>query len=372
MTRPSRARIDLQALAHNLSVARSAAPNSRIMAVIKADAYGHGAVPVSRALSGADAFAVASVEEAMQLREAGVRQDIVLLEGVFEPAELELAVTHQLQLVIHTPEQVSWLETFRSDASVRLWLKLNTGMNRLGFSPRDALPVWQRLQRLSYVKSAGLRWMSHLACADEYDNPATSRQLNSFVETLQFADSLQGARAERSLANSAALLTRPDTHFDWVRPGIMLYGASPMVPGYKSGFDLRPVMTLESRLIAVHELQKGDAIGYGQAWTCPETMPVGVVAIGYGDGYPRHAPSGTPVLVNGTTAPLVGRVSMDMLCIDLRSQPQAKSGDPVILWGEGLPVERIAEQAGSISYELLCGVSARVPRFYRSGPGRPV
>ena len=372
MTRPSRALIDLPALAHNFSVARRAAPNSRVMAVVKANAYGHGAVPVSRALAGADAFAVASVEEAMQLREAGIRQDIVLLEGVFEPAELELAVSHEFQVVIHSPQQMRWLEASRCAASVCLWLKLNTGMNRLGFSPRDALPVWQRLQRLSCVQSAALRWMSHLACADEYHNPATSAQLNRFVETLQFADSMQGVRAERSLANSAALLTRPDTHFDWVRPGIMLYGASPMAPGYEARFDLRPVMTLESRLIAVHELRKGDAIGYGQSWTCPEHMPVGVVAIGYGDGYPRHAPSGTPVLVNGNKVPLVGRVSMDMLCVDLRDQPQAKCGDPVILWGEGLPVERIAEQAGTISYELLCGVSARVPRCYHSGPGRTV
>lgn len=371
MTRPLRARIDLQALAHNFSVARSAAPNSRVIAVIKANAYGHGAVPVSRALPTADAFAVASVEEGMQLREAGIRQDIVLLEGVFDPAELELAATHELQLVIHTPEQVRWLEAFRSDVSVCLWVKLNTGMNRLGFSPRDALPVWQRLQRLSCVDSASLRWMSHLACADEYRHPATGRQLHNFVETLQLADSRQGGRAERSLANSAALLTRPDTHFDWVRPGIMLYGASPMVPGYDVAFDLRPVMTLESCLIAVHRLHKGDAIGYGQTWTCPEAMPVGVVAIGYGDGYPRHAPSGTPVLVNGDTAPLVGRVSMDMLCVDLRGQPQAKCGDPVVLWGEGLPVEDIAEQAGTISYELLCGVSARVPRFFQPGSGGP-
>ena len=369
MTRPLRARIDLQALAHNFSVALRAAPNSRIMAVIKANAYGHGAVPVSRALAKADAYAVASVEEAIQLREAGARQDIVLLEGVFEPAELELVVTHQLQLVVHTPEQVRWLEDFRSDTCVSLWLKLNTGMNRLGFSAGEALPVWQRLQRLSYVKSDGLRWMSHLACADEYDNPATSRQLNSFIETMQFAERLQGERAECSLANSAALLTRPDTHFDWVRPGILLYGASPMAIGYDSAFELRPVMTLESRLMAIHERQKGDAIGYGQTWTCPEPMRVGVVAIGYGDGYPRHAPSGTPVLVNGKTAPLVGRVSMDMLCVDLRGQPQAKCGDPVVLWGEGLPVERVAEQAGTISYELLCGVSARVPRVYQTGSG---
>jgi len=365
MTRPLRARIDLQALSHNFSVARAAAPNSRIMAVIKANAYGHGAVPVSRALPDTDAFAVASVEEALQLRQAGIRQDIVLLEGVFEPAELEVAVAHRLQLVVHNPEQLGWLEAFRCDASLRLWLKLNTGMNRLGFPLADALSVWQRLQRLPCVQSDGVRWMSHLACADEPDNPATGRQLGSFVETLQLAESGRGRAAERSLANSAALLTRPDTHFDWVRPGIMLYGASPMAADEDAKFDLRPVMTLESRLIAVHQLQRGDAIGYGQTWTCPEAMPVGVVAIGYGDGYPRHVPSGAPLLVNGKPAALVGRVSMDMLCVDLRGHPQAKCGDPVILWGDGLPVEKVAHLAGTISYELLCGVSARVPRFYQ-------
>ena len=366
MTRPLRARIDLQALSHNLSVARSAARNSRIMAVIKANAYGHGAVPVSRALADADAFAVASVEEALQLRDAGIRQNIVLLEGVFEPAELELALLHQLQLVVHNGEQLRWLESLPSTGSLRLWLKLNTGMNRLGFPVTEAAAVWRQLQCLPCVRPDGVRWMSHLACADERDSPATSRQLDCFVQTVQSADS--GA-AQRSLANSAALLTRSDTHFDWVRPGIMLYGASPMAAGDAGEFDLRPVMTLESRLIAVHQLQRGDAIGYGQTWTCPEAMPVGVVAIGYGDGYPRHAPSGTPLLVNGKPAALVGRVSMDMLCVDLRGHPQASVGDAVILWGEGLPVELVAERAGTISYELLCGVSARVPRLYEGATG---
>jgi alanine racemase len=364
MTRPVRARIDLQALAHNLGVARSAAPNSRILAVVKADAYGHGAVPVSRALNAADALAVASVEEAMQLRDGGIEHDIVLLEGVFEPAELELAAAHRLQLVVHTPQQVRWLEAFRGAASLCLWVKLNTGMNRLGFSPPEALPVWQRLQGLSCVNSDGMRWMSHFACADEPDNPATDRQLSAFVEAVRLAQSQQDEPAECSVANSAALLTRPDTQFDWVRPGIMLYGASPLLTGQDSAVNLHPVMTFESRLIAVHECRAGDAIGYGQTWRCPQAMPVGVVAAGYGDGYPRHAPSGSPVLVNGKAVPLVGRVSMDMLCVDLREQPQAACGDPVVLWGRGLPVDEIARRAGTISYELLCNVNARVPRVY--------
>ena len=366
MTRPVRARIDLQAATHNLSIARQAAPQSRIMAVIKANAYGHGVIPVARALLEADAFAVASLEEAMQLREAGINHDIVLLEGVFEAEELELAITHQLQLVVHCEEQVSWLEGFKSGASVRLWLKLNTGMNRLGFSPQIALAVWQRLQRLSYVRTNGVRWLSHLACADETDHPTNGTQLARFNEVTHFSETLQGSGAERSLANSAALLTRPDMHFEWVRPGIMLYGASPMAPDHEREVGLQPVMTLESRLIAVHRRCKGEPIGYGQDWICPEDMPVGVVAIGYGDGYPRHAPSGTPMLVNGQTVTLVGRVSMDMVCVDLRNRPDAKPGDAVTLWGSGIAVERVAQHAGTISYDLLCGVTSRVPRFYQS------
>ncbi|MEN8800466.1 MAG: alanine racemase, partial [Thiogranum sp.] len=230
MTRPVRARINLQAVTHNLSIVHQAAPQSRVMAVIKANAYGHGVIPVTRALMKADAFAVASLEEAMQLREAGISHDIVLLEGVFEPEELELAITHQLQLVVHCEQQVSWLEGFKSGASVNLWLKVNTGMNRLGFSPQTALAMWQRLQRLSYVKTNGLRWLSHLACADETDHPANNTQLACFTEVTNFSEKLQGSGAERSMANSAALLTRPDMHFEWVRPGIMLYGASPMAP----------------------------------------------------------------------------------------------------------------------------------------------
>jgi len=219
---------------------------------------------------------------------------------------------------------------------------------------------------LSYVKTNGLRWLSHLACADETDHPANSTQLARFTEVTHFSETLQGTGAERSLANSAALLTRPDMHFEWVRPGIMLYGASPMAPEHALEAELQPVMTLESRLIAVHQRAKGETIGYGQDWTCPQDMPVGVVAIGYGDGYPRHAPSGTPMLINGKTVTLAGRVSMDMICVDLRDQPEAKAGDVVTLWGAGIPVEKVAQHAGTISYELLCGVTSRVPRFYQS------
>ncbi len=357
MTRPVRARIDLQALQHNFQLARQTAPNSQVMAVIKANAYGHGAVPVARALHAADAFALASVEEAAQLREAGISQPLVLLEGVFDTGDLEAISRHGLQAVVHSAEQVDWLEQAHITAPVHLWLKVDTGMHRLGVSLDRADAERRRLSALVQRCGGSLRLMSHLACADEPQHSANNAQLAAFC-------SLEAAGLERSLANSAALLSRPDTHFEWVRPGIMLYGASPFDVAADRAPNLRPVMTLESQLIAVNARGTGDGIGYGQCWICPEAMPVGVAAVGYADGYPRHAPSGTPVLVNGKVVPLIGRVSMDMICVDLRSQPEARTGDPVQLWGTGLPVEAVAARAGTISYELLCNVSQRVPRAY--------
>jgi alanine racemase len=361
MTRPLRARIDLKALRQNFRLVRLAAPGSRRMAVIKANAYGHGAVAVAHALGEADAFALASVEEAMQLRAAGVRQPLVLLEGIFSTDELGTVVKHRLEPVVHTPGQVDMLERGVVHGPLHLWLKVDTGMHRLGVSPAQVDGLRRRLSALVNRQGGSVRLMSHLACADQPDDPANDAQLAAFL-------TVQSEGLERSLANSAALLSRPDTHFDWVRPGIMLYGASPFDPAVQRDTDLRPVMTLTSELIAVHRRDKGESIGYGGTWTCPEAMPVGVVAAGYGDGYPRHAPSGTPVLVDGRPAPLVGRVSMDMICVDLREHPDAGVGTPVQLWGEGLPVEKIAEYAGTISYELLCNITPRVPRAYSDGP----
>ncbi|VAW75855.1 Alanine racemase [hydrothermal vent metagenome] len=359
MTRPVRARIDLSALTSNLSRARRAAPDSRVMAVIKADGYGHGMVPVAGALEAADAFAVASLEEGVLLREAGVDKPLLLLEGVFAVEELVAAASHQFELVVHRPAQLEWIQALDRGVKLTVWLKVNTGMNRLGFAPHEALAVWDQLAAMPQVVEQ--HWMSHFSCADDPPHPANSGQ------EVIFQNLCAQREAPRSLANSAALLTRPSSHLEWVRPGIMLYGASPMVAGQASPIELSPVMTFSSELIATHSCCKGDAIGYGQAWTCPEDMRVGIVAAGYGDGYPRHAPSSTPVLVNGKTVPLIGRVSMDMLCVDLRTQPDTSAGDPVVLWGEGLPVETVAEAAGTISYELLCGVTSRVPRVYASG-----
>lgn len=353
MSGGARAAIHLAALQHNLQQVRSAAPGARVMAVIKANGYGHGIVRVARALNQADAFAVACLDEAAVLRQAGFAHPIVLLEGVSEPAELTVAADNRLDMVVHSAEQIALLSSARLSKPVSVWLKVDTGMHRLGFAPEQARAAWQRLHDCAAV-ARPLRLLTHLANADRPDDDTTTEQLALFEQVTG------DLAAQRSVANSAAILGWPQSHCDWVRPGIMLYGASPFDDQTGAAQGLRPAMTLSTRLIAVNAHKRGEAIGYGGTWTCPEDMPVGVAAIGYGDGYPRHAGNGTPVLVNGERAPLIGRVSMDMLCIDLRGQPRARPGDPVTLWGEGLPVEEIARAAGTISYELLCRVGGRV------------
>ncbi len=354
MSRATTVRLDLGALVHNLRRVRAAAPGRRVAAAVKAEGYGHGLVRVARTLD-ADAFAVACLEEALILREAGVAQPILLLEGVFEAAELPPCARHGLEIAVHHPEQARMLEHARLERPVRVWLKIDTGMHRLGLEPETAAAIWQRLRDCPSARpDTGL--MSHLARADERDCDYTPRQLRTFEAATG------GLPGERSLANSAGILGWPDTHFDWVRPGIMLYGASPFVDSLAPDEDLRPVMTFHTRLISIKRLRQGEPVGYGGTWICPEEMDVGVAAVGYGDGYPRHARSGTPVLVNGREATLIGRVSMDMITLDLRRHSEARIGDPVVLWGEGLPVERIAQAAGTISYTLLCGVTARVRR----------
>ncbi|MCC6134723.1 MAG: alanine racemase [Candidatus Contendobacter sp.] len=355
MSRATTVHLDLEALVHNLGRVRAAAPGRKVAAAVKAEAYGHGLVRAARALS-ADAFAVACLEEALTLREAGIVQPILLLEGVFEATELPLCARHDVQIAVHHPEQVLMLERARLDRPVRVWLKLDSGMHRLGLEPETAPAIFQRLRDCPAV-APNLGWMSHLARADERDCDDTRGQLQTF-ET-----ATAGLPGERSLANSAGILGWPQTHFDWVRPGLMLYGASPFVDSLAADEDLRPVMTFHTRLIAIKRLRKGEPVGYGGTWHCPEDMDVGVAAAGYGDGYPRHAPSGTPVLLHGREAPLIGRVSMDMITVDLRGHPEARIEDRVTLWGGGgLPVERIAQSAGTIAYPLLCGITARVRR----------
>lgn len=352
--RPIRALIDPDALRHNFSRVRSFASLSKVMAVVKANAYGHGLAWTAKILRDADAFGVASPEEGIQLRDAGIRKPICLLEGFFHPDELPILEQHQLSSVIHHESQLWDLEHAGKIHPIDVWVKVDTGMHRLGFQP-EALP--DIIKRLKVCMAAGrVRVMSHCPTADNRFDNTTPHQIQTLDELTQ------NLNVERSLANSACVVNWPTSHFDWVRPGIMLYGATPMIGMSAEVLNLKPVMTLTSELISINQRAKGDAIGYGGEWVCPEDMPVGVVAAGYGDGYPRHAPPGTPVLVNGVRLPLIGRVSMDMITVDLRELPDAKVGDPVVLWGAGLPVEEIATLTNTISYELLCCVTARVPR----------
>ncbi|MGE5242262.1 MAG: alanine racemase [Bacteroidota bacterium] len=354
MSRPARARVSASALRHNLQQVRLRAQGARVMAVVKANGYGHGLAWVARALDGADAFGVSSMEEGIQLREAGITPPICLLEGFFTRDELPLLAKHRLEPAVHCDDQVKLLAQAAPDSRLSVWLKIDTGMHRLGFAPTAAAEAFRQLRGLPAV--AAVRLMSHFARAEFPADADTQTQIDSFTAQAR------NLRVESSLANSAGIMGWPSSHLDWVRPGIMLYGVSPLAGKSAAALDLRPVMTLQTALIAVQQRRQGDSIGYGGDWRCPQDMPVGVATIGYGDGYPRHAPPGTPVLVNGRRVPLAGRVSMDMITLDLRTQPQAKAGDPVVLWGEGLPVEEVAERAGTIAYELLCRVAERIPR----------
>jgi alanine racemase len=353
------ATIDLAAIRHNLGVVRRTAPRAKVMAAIKADGYGHGAVPVARALEGqADAFAVAALEEALLLREARVKAPLALLEGILSMEEARLCLRHAVQVVVNDHWQLEILEALPQGARVSLWIKLDSGMHRLGFPLADVPGLWTRIQARPDWEFCG--WITHLACADEPDNPATHEQVAAFTQAL---GTLPGAR---SIANSAGLIAWPEARADWVRPGLMLYGASPLPGKFGADLGLKPAMRLECRLIAIRDYAKGAAIGYGATWRCPEDMRIGVAAVGYADGYHRSLSSGTPALVREQRVAMVGRVSMDMITLDLRAMPEARVGDPVLLWGPGLPVEDIAARAGTVAYELLCGLTQRV-RFVHVG-----
>jgi alanine racemase len=353
MARPTSATIHTDALRHNLSQIRVCAPTSRVMAVVKADGYGHGLERVARALAGADSFGVAALSDAERLRAAGLSQPIVLLSGFDEADDLPQLRRLNVETVVHHATQLQMLEQAVPGEPIRCWLKLDTGMHRLGFAPEHVRDAYARLIAMPAVAD-DIVLMNHFASSDELTKPQTRQQLRVFAEATA------GLPGARSLANSAAVLGWPDAHFDWVRPGGALYGISVVEGTSGADFGLRPAMTLATRLIAVNRIAKGERIGYSATWQCPEDMPVGVAAIGYGDGYPRHVPAGTPVLVNGRRADIIGRVSMDLMTIDLRQQPDAKPGDPVVLWGEGLPVETIAAAAGTIGYEPVCSITRRV------------
>ncbi len=346
MTRPAVARIDLAALCHNYRLARQR-HGGRALAVIKANAYGHGAVRCAQALAGeADGFAVAFLDEALALREAGIRQPILLLEGVFDAAELVAAVRHDLWLVVHQKEQIRLIgHAAPARARLHVWLKIDSGMHRAGFAPDRALQTYRALEATGKV--AQITLMSHFARADEPQCGATAGQVRCFDAAVA---SLPGAR---SLCNSAGILAWPDAYRDWARPGIMLYGAHP-VPGATDG--LKPVMQLESAVIDVRDLYAGEALGYGARFVAERPTRVGLVALGYADGYPRAAPGGTPVVVEGHAARLIGRVSMDLLTVDLTRLPEAGPGSRVQLWGAQVPVNAVAAAAGTIAYELLCNV----------------
>ena len=351
MTRPIRATIRLGALRDNLALARGRAPAGKLMAVIKANAYGHGLLRAAHALSAADGFAVLDLNDAVRLREAQFHQRILLLEGFFDQGDLPWMAQHRLSAVVHSQEQIGMLEAARLAAPVDLFVKINTGMNRLGLAPAMLKPALERVRRCSSVGDITL--MTHFACAD--DDRGIRWQLECF-ET-----AVAGIDLPVSLANSATLLRYPDAARGWVRAGIMLYGASPFSNEDAASLRLQPAMTLTSSLIAVHELRAGECVGYGATFRAGASMRIGVVACGYADGYPRHAGTGTPVLVAGKRTRTLGRVSMDMLCVDLTALPEAAVGTSVALWGEGLPVEEVAAAAGTVSYELLCAVAPRVP-----------
>ena len=351
MSRPIKALISSVALRHNLSVVRRCAPGSRVFAVIKANAYGHGLMRAASALDSADGLALLEIDAAVQLRESGYARRLALLEGLFEATELEIAARHDLTIAVHNVEQLRMLDRAPADARLDVMLKINTGMNRLGFEPLAALAERDTLATHRAVRKLTL--MTHFATAD--DARGVAWQMEAFDAVAA------GQTFERSVANSAAILRYPHTHADWVRPGIMLYGGTPFADTSAAELGLRPAMTLASEIISMQTVRAGGRVGYAGTYEATQPLRVGAVACGYADGYPRHAPTGTPVLVDGIRTRTLGRVSMDMLTVDLTGIPDARVGAPVVLWGEGLPADEVAEAAGTVSYELMCALAPRVP-----------
>ena len=361
MPRPIEALVHPAALSHNLARARAAVPDAKVWAVVKANAYGHGIERAFEALRGADGFALLDLDEAQRVRDLGWRGPVLLLEGVFEPRDLELCSRLDLWHVVHQPAQIDWLAAHKTQRPHRVFLKLNTGMNRLGFAPQAGRAAWARLNALPQVDEISL--MSHFSDAD--GPRGVAHQVAAFEAV---AGDLPG---ERSLSNSAALLRHGGVPSDWVRAGILLYGSAPDFPEHDiAHWGLAPTMTLRSRLIGVQQLSRGDTVGYGSSFSAEGDMALGVVACGYADGYPRHCATGTPVLVDGVRTRTVGRVSMDMLAVDLEpvraAGRNAGLGSEVTLWGEGphgsrLPIDEVARAAGTIGYELMCALAPRVP-----------
>jgi alanine racemase len=358
MTQPNLAVVDLNAVRHNLALAAAKAPGARILAVIKANAYGHGAVEVARAMGdGVDAFAVARVDEAIELRESGISSPILLLEGPLDEDDIDAAAAHGLWLMLTTQEQLDMLARARPAAAITTWLKIDSGMHRLGLPLSDCRDACVRLAAMDHVQP-GPVLATHLACADDPDDSMTRRQLDAFDAAVA------GLDLPHSVANSAAILAWPETRRQWIRPGYMLYGGSPFERLLPAGAELKPAMTVSSRVIALRDLDTGESVGYGATWTATRPSRIATVPMGYGDGYPRHAANGTPVLVNGRRAPLAGRVSMDLITIDVTDLPDVTIDSPVELWGKQLSVDEVARHAGTIGYELLAGLPRRLGRSY--------
>lgn len=351
MTRPILATIHTAALRHNYRFAKSLAPNSKAYAVIKANAYGHSLLRVAETLVDADGFALLEIEQAQALRELGYALPILLLEGVFAPDELVVCAEHDLRIAVHDEMHLRWLEEARLNRPLHVCLKLNTGMNRLGFVAEQALELVRRLSDCANVASITL--MMHFATADEPEKGIE-------WQWGRFRAATQGLGLPITVANSAALIDCPDVHGDWVRPGIILYGSSPFAERSAADLGLLPAMSLTSRIIGTQQLEPGATVGYGATFRAEHAMRIGIVACGYADGYPRHAPTGTPVAVNGQLSRLIGRISMDMLAVDLTQIPDAGVGSPVELWGRQVSIDTVAAAAGTISYELMCAIAPRV------------
>ena len=354
MPRPIHAYIHVDACQHNLAVIRQQASASRLWSVIKANAYGHGIERALKGFSAADGFALLDLDEAQRVRDAGWRGPILLLEGWFEPRDLSLVRALKLTVAVHDEEHVRML-THSPGTPIDVYVKLNTGMNRLGFKPDAAAAAWQMLRALPQV--GAMTWMTHFANADVEDGLDAALQVFDRVSS--------EVKAPASIANSAAIMSAPATHRDWVRPGIIQYGASPFADRTAADMGLKPTMTLRSRILAVQTLAAGECVGYGSLYRATRPTRIGVVACGYADGYPRHAPSGTPVWVasadGGKICPMAGRVSMDMLTIDITDAPSANVGTEVELWGANVSIDVVAQRAGTVGYELMCALARRVP-----------
>jgi alanine racemase len=358
MPRPLHAIIHLDAMQHNLARARACAPTARAWAVVKANAYGHGLERGMRGFAQADGLALIETENALRLRELGWVKPILLLEGIFDASDVPLLAEHNINSTVHCLEQIKILEYTQLYRPIDVHLKMNTGMNRLGFRPDEYAAAYKRLRAIPGIRNITL--MTHFANADELQNP----RLSIAEQVRRFREGAEGLEGQRSLSNSGGVLHQAalskELHNDWVRPGVMLYGGTPGGGVTAREYGLLPTMTLKSEIIGIQQLQKGDTVGYGSRFEAPGPMTVGVVACGYADGYPRHAEHGTPVLVDGVKTRLVGRVSMDMMTVDLTPIANARVGSKVTLWGDGLPIDEVANGAGTIGYELMCALAPRV------------